>query len=106
MITMAPETTAVWQALGTILDPEFAISIVDLGLIYSVECTAGNVRVVMTLTTPTCPSGSWIREGAEHAVRALEGVTSVQVELVFDPAWTTAMLSADARRQLGWSEGE
>ena len=104
MTTMAPETAAVWQALGAILDPEFAISIVDLGLIYSVEYTDGNVRVIMTLTTPTCPSGSWIREGVEHALRALDGVTNVQVDLVFDPAWTTAMLSADARRQLGWSD--
>ena len=95
-----PDT--VWQALASIPDPEFGISIVDLGLIYSVECTEGNVHVVMTLTTPTCPSGGWIHEGTQAALRQLPGVKSVRVDLVFDPQWNTAMLSDAAREQLGW----
>ncbi len=106
MTDVAPDTAAVWQALGTILDPEFGISIVDLGLIYSVECTDGNVSVVMTLTTPTCPSGAWIHNGTEEAVRRLAGVKNVKVELVFDPAWTPTMLSATAQQLLGWSSDE
>lgn len=100
----APDASAAWRALSAILDPEFAISIVDLGLIYSVECTEGNLHVVMTLTTPTCPSGSWIHQGAEQALRALPGAREVRVDLVFEPPWNTAMLSAEARRQLGWSD--
>jgi metal-sulfur cluster biosynthetic enzyme len=99
------DTDAVWQALASIPDPEFGISIVDLGLIYSVECTEGNVHVVMTLTTPTCPSGGWIHEGTQAALRQLPGVQDVRVDLVFDPVWTPAMLSAAAREQLGWSSG-
>lgn len=102
----APDTSAAWRALSTIPDPEFGISIVDLGLIYSVECSNGNMRVVMTLTTPTCPSGGWIHQGVEEALRAIPGVQQVQVDLVFDPTWNTAMLSADARRQLGWPAEE
>jgi metal-sulfur cluster biosynthetic enzyme len=102
----ALDTETVWRALATILDPEFGINLVDLGLIYSVECADQNVRVVMTLTTPTCPSGGWIHEGVQETLRGLPGVQSVDVQLVFDPAWTPEMLSADARRQLGWSGEE
>ena len=103
MNAVTPGTDTVWQALASIPDPEFGINIVDLGLIYSVECTEGNVHVVMTLTTPTCPSGNWIHEGARAAVEQIPGVKDVRVDLVFDPMWTTAMLSAEACRQLGWT---
>ena len=104
MTDATPETAAAWQALSAIPDPEFGVSIVDLGLIYSVDAVEGGLRVVMTLTTPMCPSGGWIQQGVQEALRALPGVQNVQVDLVFDPAWNTAMLSAEARRQLGWSE--
>jgi len=97
-----PAADDVWHTLATILDPEFGISIVDLGLIYSVECTDRQVHVVMTLTTPTCPSGSWIHEGVQAALRRLPAVESARVDLVFEPSWTPEMLSADARRDLGW----
>lgn len=96
----------VWQALTAILDPEFAISIVDLGLIYSVECLGNEVKVVMTLTTPTCPSGGWIHEGVRAALFEVPGVTKVDVDLVFEPRWTTEMLTESARRLLGFSVGQ
>lgn len=99
-------TETAWRALAAIPDPEFDVSIVDLGLIYSVTCVEGSIEVVMTLTTPTCPSGGWIHEGVQAALERLPGVKSVQVKLVFDPAWSTAMLTAQARRQLGWPEEE
>ena len=97
-----PDSAAVWRTLGGILDPEFAVSIVDLGLIYSVECQGGNVHVVMTLTTPTCPAGAWIHEGVRAAIGRLDGARAVRVDLVYDPAWNAAMISAEGRRQLGW----
>lgn len=93
---------SIWQALASIPDPEFGISIVDLGLIYSVECARGDVHVVMTLTTPTCPSGGWIHEGTRAALQQLPGVRDVRVDLVFEPVWNTAMLTPVARDQLGW----
>lgn len=104
MITAEFNATAVWQALKAIPDPEFGVSIVDLGLIYSVECTAEQVHVIMTLTTSSCPSGGWICEGVRAAITQVAGAREVRVDLVFEPAWTTDMLSADARRVLGGDE--
>lgn len=95
------DAEAVWAVLRTIPDPEFGLSIVDLGLIYSVECRDDSIDVVMTLTTPTCPSGGWIYEGIQRAVAALPGASNVEVAVVFDPPWSPTMLSESARRQLG-----
>lgn len=92
---------AVWQVLSSIPDPEFGINIVDMGLIYGVQCEDGTVSVVMTLTTPTCPSGSWIHEGVKSALWSLPGIRGVDVRLVFDPPWGPEMLSEAAQRQLG-----
>ena len=103
MTDSLPDNATVWQALESIPDPEFGINIVDLGLIYSVECAEGDVKVIMTLTTPTCPSGGWIHEGVRAAVQGMSGVREATVDLVFDPAWNTGMLSAAAKQQLGWS---
>ena len=95
------DTAAVWDALRGIPDPEFGINIVDLGLIYSVECKEGDVDVTMTLTTQSCPSGDWIYEGTKVALANLPGVRNVNVAMVFDPVWTPEMLSESAQRQLG-----
>lgn len=96
-----PDSTAVWEVLRSIPDPEFGVNIVDLGLIYSVECNAGDIAVTMTLTTPSCPSGGWIYEGTKEALAGLPGAKSVNVAMVFDPQWTPEMLSESAQRQLG-----
>lgn len=95
-----PDAAAVWDLLRRIPDPEFDINLVDLGLIYSVECNAGDVSVVMTLTTPTCPSGGWIHAGVKEALTGLPGVKTIDVQLVFDPPWNPEMLSEEARRKL------
>lgn len=90
----------VWETLASIPDPEFGINIVDLGLIYGVACEEGNVIVIMTLTSPSCPSGGWIHEGVKTALRGLPGAKSVTVDLVFNPPWNTGMLSMEARQEL------
>lgn len=100
-----PTAAQIWEALTAIPDPEFGINIVDMGLIYSVTCSEdGDVAVVMTLTTPTCPSGGWIHEGVNTAVHQTPGVKNVKVDLVFEPPWNTGMLSAEARRALQYDE--
>jgi len=98
----APDNALVWETLGTIPDPEYGLNIVDMGLIYAVECQDGNVAVTMTLTTPNCPSGEWIYEGVKTALNGLAGAKKVEVAMVFDPPWTPEKLSAEGQRQLGF----
>lgn len=87
--------TAVLTALRQVIDPEVGMDIVDLGLIYNVKITGSHVLVTMTLTAPGCPMGDSICGGAQVAVLNLEGVTDVDVDLVFDPPWSPAMITAD-----------
>ncbi len=100
-MSASPDSSAVWEVLRSIPDPEFGVNIVDLGLIYSVECNDGGIAVTMTLTTPGCPSGGWICEGAKAALAGLPGAKKVDVAMTFDPPWTPEMLSESAKRQLG-----
>jgi len=93
---------AMWNTLSTILDPEFGLSIVELGLVYSVSFQAGVVQVAMTLTTPSCPASGYLVEGARAALAAVPGVREARVNLVWDPPWTPAMLTESAREALGW----
>ena len=92
------------EALRGVEDPEAAMSIVDLGLVYSVECAAQEVRVDMTLTSPSCPLGPYMVDEVIAAIRAsLPGVPDVRVNLVWDPPWTPERMSEAARSRFGWS---
>lgn len=95
-------TDEIWRVLATILDPEFGINLVDLGLIYDVAIEGADVRVAMTLTSAGCPAGEMMLDGVQRAVEGLPGVGAVRVDLVWEPPWTPEMLSAEARAQLGW----
>lgn len=97
------DTETVWEMLRTIPDPEYGLSIVDMGLIYAAECQDGDIHVTMTLTTPNCPSGEWIYEGVKTALNHLAGAKNVEVEMVFEPPWSPEMLSDDGQRQLGFA---
>ena len=92
---------AVTKQLRTVKDPELNLSIVDLGLIYDVEIEGRNVEVKMTLTSPGCPSGPEILGDAEQSVRAMEGVESVKVELVWEPYWSPERIDPRVRSFLG-----
>ena len=74
---------------------------VDLGLIYDVQVTKGDVYVQMTLTFPGCGMGPFIAQQAEWAIQDIEGVEDVEIELVFDPPWSPDLISEEARSQLG-----
>ena len=92
---------AVREKLKEVYDPEIGINIVDLGLVYDIKVEAGNVEVVMTLTTPGCPLHGSITGGAKAAIENLEGANAVNVDLVWDPAWNPDMMSDVAKKQLG-----
>jgi metal-sulfur cluster biosynthetic enzyme len=98
---MPPTESAVRDALRTVIDPELGINIVDLGLVYGVEVDADRVRIVMTMTSPTCPLGDYLKDLVETAVtEQLPDVRDVAVDLVTEPSWTADMMSDDAREQL------
>jgi len=89
-------------ALRTVHDPEIPVNIYDLGLIYRIEVAAnGDVDIDMTLTAPACPVAGAIPRMVEEAVRRVEGVGKVRVELVWDPPWTQDKMTEEARLQLG-----
>jgi metal-sulfur cluster biosynthetic enzyme len=87
-----------------VYDPEFGVSIDDLGLIYDVAIVDGSVTIAMTLTTPTCPAGEVIVGAVHAAVAAVQGVRRVEVHLVWDPQWSPDMINARGRQQLGWRD--
>jgi metal-sulfur cluster biosynthetic enzyme len=93
--------TRVRDALATVIDPELGLSLVELGLIYSIEVAERRVGVKMTLTTQGCPMHESLVWGVRRAVLALDMVEEVDVELVWDPPWQPAMMSAQARERLG-----
>jgi FeS assembly SUF system protein len=90
-------------ALKTVYDPEIPVNIFDLGLIYDIKIfPVNNVNIVMTLTSPSCPSAGEIPGNVEAAVRAIEGVNDVVVDLTFDPPYHQDMMSDAAKLELGF----
>ena len=89
-------------ALRTVFDPEIPVNIYDLGLVYGLDVAAdGAVAIRMTLTAPACPVAGAMPGLVESAVRQVAGVTSVTVELVWEPPWSKERMSEEARLQLG-----
>ena len=93
----APREADVVEALRTVFDPELAMSIVDLGLVYGIDVDGGRVRVTMTLTAPGCPIHDVMPAWVRAAVMSLPGVEHVDVDVTFDPPWTPARIAHDRR---------
>lgn len=93
----------VWQALESVYDPEIPINLVSLGLIYkvSVDQVTGCVNIEMTLTAPGCGMGPVLVGDVEYRVGMVPNVDSVNVDLVFDPAWSRDMMSEEAQLEAG-----
>ena len=90
------------DALRSVYDPEIPINIYDLGLIYSIGISdSRSVNIEMTLTTPGCPVAQTFPGTVECAVKCVDGVEDVHVELVWDPPWTKDRMSEDALLSLG-----
>jgi len=90
------------EKMKSVYDPEIPVSIYELGLIYKVALDAeGAATIRMTLTTPMCPAAEMLPPEVESKVRDVEGVTSVQLDLVWDPPWSPEMMSEAARLELG-----
>ena len=83
------------NALKPVMDPEIGLSIVDLGLIYDVHLDGDRVNVRMTLTTPACPYGPELIDAVRQAVKRLEGVKTVDIDVVWDPPWNPDEMATD-----------
>jgi FeS assembly SUF system protein len=90
------------DVLRTVYDPEIPINIYELGLVYQLDVSPeGAVHIRMTLTSPACPVAGSLPGEVEARVKAVPGVTSTKVELVWDPPWDKSRLSEEAMLQLG-----
>ncbi|GAB4123839.1 MAG: SUF system Fe-S cluster assembly protein [Raineya sp.] len=91
------------EAIKTIYDPEIPVDIWELGLIYDLKIfPINNVYVQMTLTSPSCPSAEQIPQEVKDKIKAIEGVNDVELDLTFDPPYTTEMMSEAAKLELGF----
>jgi len=91
------------EALKTVHDPELPADIYELGLVYDINISDnGFVNIKMTLTAPGCPVAGDIIMEVDNKVRAIDGVTDVNVMLTFDPPWTREMMSEEAKLELGF----
>lgn len=89
-------------ALKTVYDPEIPVDIYELGLVYDVQISEeGDVKVIMTLTTPNCPVAESLPQEVKEKVADVEGVRNVDLELTFEPSWNKDMMSEEAMFELG-----
>ncbi len=97
-----PEESTIIEALKNVFDPEIPVNVYDLGLIYGIDISQeGNVDITMTLTNPNCPVADQMPGEVADAVKAVEGVNQVNVNLVFDPPWSQDNISDAAKLELG-----
>jgi FeS assembly SUF system protein len=94
------------EALKTVHDPEIPVNIYELGLIYDLQITPqGEVLVKMTLTAPNCPVAEIMPNQVRQKILGIEGVTSANIDLVFDPPWDRSKMSDAAKLALGFDLG-
>lgn len=89
------------DVLRTCYDPEIPVNIYELGLIYEVKAENGDAHIKMTLTSPMCPVAESLPVDVDRKVRTVRGVTSVKVDVVWEPSWNPSMMSEAARLELG-----
>jgi len=95
--------TEIVKVLKNIYDPEIPVNIYDLGLIYEINVDdENNVYILMTLTSPNCPIADQLLEEVEQKVKAIDGVSSMQLKLTFEPPWDQSMLSEEAKLEMGF----
>ena len=91
------------ERLKTVFDPEIPVNVYDLGLIYRIELSDDltHLDVDMTMTAPSCPMADFIVEDVRQKLENIDALTTVNVNLVFEPEWTQDMMTEEARLELG-----
>ena len=101
--TEHPLYSKIVDACKTVYDPEIPVNIYDLGLIYTVEISEDNdAKILMSLTAPGCPVAGEMPGWVSDAIKPIEGLKSVHVEIVWEPQWGMEMMSDEARLELGF----
>ena len=96
------------EMLKTVFDPEIPVNVYDMGLIYKIDVSENEddstfkVDIDMTLTAPNCPAADFIIDDITQKIESIEGVSKVNVQLVFEPEWDKSMMSEEAQLDLGF----
>ncbi len=100
---MTNSVESAWDALKCVYDPELYLDIVSLGLVYDIREKNGGVSVDMTLTTEGCPASESLSEAARMAISERLGeAVEVEVNVVWDPPWSPALIDKEAAAALGF----
>lgn len=90
------------ELLKTVYDPEIPVDVYSLGLVYKIDVDDDAVvHIDMTLTAPNCPASDFIMEDIRLKIESIDGVSSVDLQLVFEPGWNADMMSEEAKLELG-----
>ena len=90
------------RVIKTIYDPEIPVDIYELGLIYDdFVSEENNAKILMTLTSPNCPVAESLPVDIEEKVKSIKEINACEVEITFDPTWTSEMMSEEAKLELG-----
>jgi metal-sulfur cluster biosynthetic enzyme len=97
-----PTPEDVYSALANVFDPELALPVTDLGLVYDIQVNDKRAEVKMTLTTMGCPMAGSLTDMAKRAIlENVPGIEEATVEIIWDPPWSVDMMSDEARMRLG-----
>ena len=88
------------ECIQTVMDPEIPVNLYDLGLIYSIKNIDNNILIEMTLTNPNCPVAGQMPENVAKSIEQINGLKSIEVKLVWAPAWNKDLMSEDAKLAL------
>ncbi len=100
MNAQAAGTSRLWDALRDVADPELPVSIVDMGLVYNVRVDGRTAMVTLTFTAMACPCMEWIKDDVRARLLREPDIDQVDLQVVWDPPWTTARLSEAAKASL------
>ena len=90
------------EMIKTVYDPEIPVNVYDLGHIYRIELKEDNsVDIDMTLTAPNCPAADFMMEDVRMKVESIQGITAVNLNLVFEPEWSQDLMTEEAKLELG-----
>ena len=91
------------RAIKTVYDPEIPVDVYELGLIYEIDIKDNkDVHVLMTLTSPSCPAAESIPSDVKNRIEMIKEINEVEVEITFDPPYTTDLMSEEAKLELGF----